>query len=221
MTVLTAPSASTPGARRPAMLRRAHRRCRVLMAISTTALLLGVGVTACQHTPTQHTPTSRTLAEPALAANASAPVMPAGLAATAPAHVVRVVDGDTIVVDRSDGDRVTVRLLGMDTPETVKPHTPIQPCGPQASARTKALAPPGTAVHLESDSSQADLDRYGRTLAYVWIGENMLDYDLVAEGLARTYIYDHVPGHYAADLARAQTRAQAAHLGLWGGPCSQ
>ena len=57
-------------------------------------------------------------------------------------------------------------LIGIDTPETVKPGTPVQCFGPEASARTKALLPPGTAVRLERDVEARD--RYGRLLAYVY-----------------------------------------------------
>lgn len=194
----------------------ARRRCRVLMVISTTALVLGVGVTACQHTPTAHTPT-----EPGSGATVGAPVMPAGLTATAPAHIVRVVDGDTVVVRDAERGVVTVRVLGIDTPETVRPHTPVEPCGPEASHRTAELAPAGAEVWLQADPTQDAYDRYGRTLAYVWTRTGMLGYFLVADGLARTYVYHHRRGIHAAALAQAQLAAQHAHRGLWGGPCSR
>ncbi|WP_435084586.1 thermonuclease family protein [Gordonia hongkongensis] len=131
---------------------------------------------------------------------------------TTPAVVTRVIDGDTIVVSTDTDPALTVRLLGIDTPEVRKPHTPVQPCGPQASDRTRALAAPGTAVRLEYDPTQDHTDRYGRALAYVWIGDTMLNHTLVAEGWARTYVYNHQPGRHAD----AQRDAQAARAGVWG-----
>lgn len=135
---------------------------------------------------------------------------------TTPAVVTRVIDGDTIVVSTDTHPALTVRLLGIDTPEVRKPHTPVQPCGPQASERTRALAPAGTAVRLEYDPTQDHTDRYGRALAYVWIGDVMLNHTLVAEGWARTYVYNHQPGRHADALAAAQRDAQAARAGVWG-----
>src|SRR4051794_32758078 len=82
------------------------------------------------------------------------------------ARVAQVVDGDTVRV-RVGAREESVRLLGIDTPETHKPGTPIECGGPQASAYLTKLAPPGTKVTLESDPSQDEVDRYGRTLAYV------------------------------------------------------
>ncbi|WP_287016168.1 thermonuclease family protein [Gordonia sp. (in: high G+C Gram-positive bacteria)] len=150
----------------------------------------------------------------ARAASAAAPSRPSG--DSTPAVVTRVIDGDTITVSTDTDPALTVRLLGIDTPEVRKPDTPVQPCGPQASDRTRALATPGTAVRLEYDTTQDHTDRYGRTLAYVWIGGAMLNYTLVAEGWARTYVYNHRPGRHADALADAQRDAQAARAGVWG-----
>src|SRR4051794_13489897 len=80
--------------------------------------------------------------------------------------VTRIVDGDTIHVQTDSGQALTVRLLGMDTPETHHPTKPVQCYGPEATARTAEMLPPGTAIGLERDVQE--FDRYGRTLAYVW-----------------------------------------------------
>ena len=82
---------------------------------------------------------------------------------TSTAVVWYVVDGDTIRLTNRD----YVRLIGMDTPETVKPGTPVQPYGPQASADLKALLAGHTTVVLERDISNTDY--YGRLLRFVWI----------------------------------------------------
>lgn len=88
------------------------------------------------------------------------------------ASVIRVVDGDTVHVDL-DGEDDTIRLIGIDTPETVDPRGPVACFGQEASAFTKAVLAPGTAVWLERDVS--DTDRYQRLLRYVWIEYNSSD----------------------------------------------
>lgn len=131
---------------------------------------------------------------------------------TSTAVVWYVVDGDTIRLTNKD----YVRLIGMDTPETVKPGTPVQPYGPQASADLKALLVGHTTVVLERDISNTDF--YGRLLRFVWIRNGatwyQLDYELVVRGDARL---DTVKPdvRYAADYAAAQSAAQAQHVGRW------
>ena len=100
------------------------------------------------------------------------------------AQVIRVVDGDTIKVS-IDGTEYTVRYIGMDTPETVKPGTPVQWMGPEASAANKALVE-GQQVVLEKDVSE--VDRYGRLLRNVWLdrpeGWLLVNAELVRLGFA-------------------------------------
>src|SRR2546421_6708050 len=100
----------------------------------------------------------------------------AGAGPGASVVVTRVVDGDTIVV-RVGHATDKVRLIGIDTPESVKPNTPVQCFALEASARTKALLPPGTAVRLETDAERRD--RYGRDLAYVYRARDGLFVNLV------------------------------------------
>lgn len=141
-----------------------------------------------------------------------APVRPPS--AAGPVPVERVVDGDTIIVLR-DGAEERVRLLGIDTPESVKPDSPVECFGPEASARTAELLT-GRSVWLESDPTQDPVDQYGRTLAYAWLDESTLvNLLLVAEGYAYEYTYD-IPGVHQVAFASAQDDASAAGLGLWG-----
>ena len=93
-------------------------------------------------------------------------------------HVVRVVDGDTLLVD----PHARVRLIGVNAPETVKPDWPVEPWGPEASAFTKQFVSGGT-VRLEFDDEPRDA--YDRYLAYVWVGDKMLNEELARAGLAR------------------------------------
>ncbi len=96
-------------------------------------------------------------------------------------RVVKVVDGDTIdVVD--DGEVTRIRLLNIDAPESVDPARPVQCLGPEASARLAQLLPEGTVVSLEYDAERAD--RYGRTLAGVYLDGELVNAKLVSEGLA-------------------------------------
>ena len=102
---------------------------------------------------------------------------------TLTATVLRVIDGDTIEVSMN-GREERVRLIGVDTPETVHPEIGVEPFGPEASAFTKRHLPPGTQVRLELDVQQRD--RYGRLLAYLYLPDGrMLNELLLQEGLAQ------------------------------------
>ena len=130
-----------------------------------------------------------------------------------PYAVARVVDGDTIHVQTPSGD-VTVRLIGIDTPETVAPGRPVGCYGPESSAEVRRLLD-GRSVYLEPDSSPDAVDKYGRTLAYVWLTPtDSVNLDLVADGFASEYLY-RTPYHHHDAFVAAQASAQAAGLGMW------
>ena len=93
------------------------------------------------------------------------------------AHVLRVVDGDTIVVELENGIEETVRLLGVNAPETVHPGQPTECYGPEASEFTKSVLVKETAVFIELDLQTGERDRYGRLLAHIWL-ENGTDYSM-------------------------------------------
>lgn len=129
-------------------------------------------------------------------------------------YVVRsVIDGDTIRVEVPDGD-VSVRLIGVDTPETRHPDRPVECWGTEASARTQELLAGGQ-VWLEFDSSQGQWDQYGRALAYVWVPEiGLVNVVLVAEGFAREYTFD-TAYRYQGAFREAERQAQSEGRGLW------
>src|SRR5829696_8901909 len=102
--------------------------------------------------------------------------------AAATARVLRVVDGDTIEI-ALDGRGEDLRLIGVDTPETVKPGTPVQCFGPRASAFTHSLLE-GRTVRVVFGKERRDV--YGRLLGYVSLGDRMVNAMLVRRGLART-----------------------------------
>lgn len=136
---------------------------------------------------------------------------PANGAELAMVDVVRVVDGDTIEV-MFQGKKEDVRLIGVDTPETVHPSKPVQPYGPEASAFTKSYLT-GKQVGLEFDVEQRD--KYGRLLAYVWIDNQMFNRVLVKEGYAQVATFP--PNvKYVDDFKELQKEAREAKRGLWG-----
>lgn len=127
--------------------------------------------------------------------------------------ITNVVDGDTLDVLQSDGTEQRVRLIGIDTPEV---YGGVECYGPEASERAKALiAAAGSRGRLELDDSQGRLDRYGRLLAYVWLGDVMLNEMLISEGYAEEYLY-RTTYRYRGGFMLAEMRAQAMGLGLWG-----
>jgi micrococcal nuclease len=132
------------------------------------------------------------------------------------ATVVQPVDGDTLLVSVGGRERY-VRLLGIDTPETHRPGTPIECGGPEASAHMKALVQPGTAVRLEPDPTQDRTDRYGRLLAYVRLPDGRLAEDeQLRAGWAMSYVYRGRPVARYAELRRAEAAGRAARRGVWG-----
>ena len=128
--------------------------------------------------------------------------------------VERVVDGDTLVI--SGGDRV--RLIGVDTPETKHPTKPPQPFGKEASEFTRQHAE-GKRVQLRFDPGETK-DKYGRTLAYVYVDGQFLNEMLIRAGLARAMT--NYP--FSPDMKRvfrdAESAAQSEHRGIWSLPSS-
>ena len=126
------------------------------------------------------------------------------------ATVARVVDGDTIVL--RGGERV--RYIGMDTPESVKPGTPVQ-CYAKAAGRENERLVAGRRVRLRYDAERRD--RYGRTLAYVYRARDGLfvNAELVRRGYARVLTIPPDDAH-AGLFRRLAARAREARRGLWG-----
>jgi micrococcal nuclease len=127
------------------------------------------------------------------------------------ARVSRVVDGDTIEV-RLGGRSEDVRLIGVDTPETVKPDTPVQCFGERASHFTKSRLT-GRRVRLVFGVERRDI--YGRLLAYVYLGGRFYNPILARRGLARSLT---IPPNdrFAPRIRRLELAAARAGRGLWG-----
>ncbi|MDO8512424.1 MAG: thermonuclease family protein [bacterium] len=127
--------------------------------------------------------------------------------------VVKVVDGDTI--DVKIGIKVErLRLIGMDTPETVDPRKPVQCFGKEASNKAKSILS-GKSVSLKSDPTQGDRDKYGRLLRYVYLSDGTnFEKLMISQGYAYEYTYI-IPYKYQAEFKKAQKDAQLKKRGLW------
>ncbi len=124
-------------------------------------------------------------------------------------RVERVVDGDTLLL----ADRTRVRLIGVNTPETVKPDTPPEPWGAEASQFTRDFLADGVA-RLEFDDER--LDQHGRTLAFVWVGDKQLNEELLRAGLARAEFHFRYAPAMKDRFRAAQDEAKRAKRGMWG-----
>lgn len=128
-------------------------------------------------------------------------------------QVVKVVDGDTLDV-KINGKVERLRLIGIDTPETVDPRKSVQCFGIEASNKAKELLI-GKSVGLEADESQGEKDKYGRLLRYVILPDGTnFNLFMIREGYAHEYTYDEAY-KYQAQFKSAQEEAIAGEKGLW------
>lgn len=139
--------------------------------------------------------------------------VPAAAPADNVARVVRVVDGDTFVA-QVGGRQVTVRVIGLDTPETNRPGTPVECYGPEATVRAGQLLA-GQTVSVEPDPSQPDRDAFGRLLRHVRLPDGRLFAEvMIREGFGVELTVGR--GHAYQRAYRAlQAEARAASAGLW------
>ena len=133
---------------------------------------------------------------------------PAGASGSQFFRIQYVIDGDTVVL----ANGLHVRLVQIDTPELRGGEC----YGAQARALLRRLIPPGTTVRVEADPRLDQVDRYGRLLRYLFRGPTNLNLELVRQGAATVWFYDHDRGRYAGALVQASLAARAAHRGLWG-----
>lgn len=127
--------------------------------------------------------------------------------------VIKVVDGDTITVSLN-GKSIKVRVLGINSPETVDPRKPVECFGHEASNMAKSLLQ-NKPVRLVADPTQSDKDKYGRLLRYVFLPDGT-DFGLkmITEGYAYEYTYD-IPYKYQKEYKMAQKEAEDKGKGLW------
>lgn len=177
-----------------------------------TNTLVPVTPTATAPPPTP-TPGAIQAAAPANAVANAAAGTPARPDDLQQAVVAKVVDGDTVDVS-IDGKIERVRLIGINTPETVDPRKPVECFGKEASAKAHELLD-GQTIYVEADSSQQERDKYDRLLRYVWLADGQLfNVEMVAQGYAHEYTYS-TPYKYQEQFKAAQSDADANDRGLW------
>ena len=176
--------------------------------------------------PVPGPPADRTPPAPPPVVPKDSPSRPAGVPAEAQeGTVARIVDGDTIWVSIARaggaipvGEEHRVRMLEIDTPETLRPNYPVQCGGGDATAFARAELPVGSAVYLLAD--EQDKDRFGRYLRYVWDFEGeFYNHKAVAEGYARAVVY-RPNDRYVDRMREAETWAKQARKGVWGEVCA-
>jgi len=129
------------------------------------------------------------------------------------AIVKEVIDGDTIKVELAGGREETVRMLLIDTPETVAPGKPVQPFGKEARNYLKRTLIKDSVIEIERGIEERD--RYGRLLAYVWLDGKNVNLELVKEGLARVaYIYEPNT-KYIDEFKKGEYEAKKSKKGIW------
>lgn len=132
--------------------------------------------------------------------------------ARTPAKVINVVDGDTIRVKYETGQQESIRLIGIDTPETHHPSKPVGCFGPEAENFTR-ITLDGKEVSLEYDIEK--MDKYGRTLAYVYLDNNRFNDELLRQGFAK--VLNIEPNtKYARKYSLLEIEAKKSEVGLWG-----
>jgi micrococcal nuclease len=184
-----------------------HTRLTIVVLLTMLALLL----TGCDVDTTATQPAST-----AAARTATSGLTPSTVGGTE-AQVVRVVDGDTVIV-RLNGREERLRYIGVDTPETVKRNTPVECYGKEAS-RANAQLVDGATVYLVKDVSERD--QFDRLLRYVYVdnpdgGERIfVNRWLVEQGYATAVTFPPDVAH-STDFRQAERDARDAHRGLWG-----
>ncbi|MBN2474160.1 MAG: thermonuclease family protein [Pirellulales bacterium] len=123
-------------------------------------------------------------------------------------QVKRVIDGDTLLL----GNGARVRLIGADTPETVRPNYPVEPWGPEATQFTRDFVAGGR-IRLQLDGPPKD--KYDRFLAHVWVGDRMLEEELLRAGLANAATQYRYSAAMKARFVAAEAEARSARRGIW------
>lgn len=132
-------------------------------------------------------------------------------------EVVKVVDGDTLSLNMN-GKTEVLRLIGMDTPETVDPRKPVQCFAQEASAKAKETLT-GKKVRIEADPSQGERDKYNRLLRYIFLEDGTFyNKMMIEEGFAHEYTYN-TPYKYQSEFKEAETKAREGKRGFWGDVC--
>ena len=128
------------------------------------------------------------------------------------AKVLRVIDGDTIEI-RLGNNLESVRMIGIDAPETVDPRKTIECFGKEASRKASVLLD-GKEITLESDPTQGNRDKYGRLLRYIFLDDLNFNKLMIREGFAHEYTYNF-PYKHQEEFRNAEKDARENQKGLW------
>ena len=195
-----------------------RRLLRGAIVLSLSLLVAGCGITRVVSSVSSDSPdeppatTTTAFSATTFPATTFSPESFATSAITPNATVAYVVDGDTIVVNVL-GYQESVRLIGVNTPETVAESKPVQCYGKEASDFLSALLPSGSEVALMLDEEARDI--YGRLLAYIFRDDGLfINHVLIAEGYAEELHYEP-NDHFKPQLVKAQFDAVSANKGLW------
>ncbi len=132
--------------------------------------------------------------------------------AEGPFPVTYIADGDTFHINYY-GVETSLRLIGVDTPETVDRRTTVQCFGIEASNYLKSKLT-GQQVYIESDPTQSDRDGYNRLLRYAYLGNEDIGLSIIANGYGHEYAY-YIPYQKQSKYQAAERNAEAQNLGLW------
>jgi micrococcal nuclease len=136
------------------------------------------------------------------------------------ATIVHVVDGDTFDAELDDVGKVRIRMLGVNTPETVDPRKAVECFGKDASSFSKSVLIEGSRIRLDEDAQADERDKYGRLLRNVVLADGTdFNAKLVAEGYAYAYTSFPLAPERKVELTRLQQEAKEAKRGLWGSTC--
>lgn len=213
------------------MTRRTTRRLAIgLLLLAWLILSYAVAPQTGTSTPLVRAGLAQTAHDAATSASSTAKILTNKKEGAVFYPVLHVVDGDTIDVQK-DGKKVRVRLIGINSPESVDPRRPVQCFGKEASAELARLLV-GASVRLETDPSQDTYDKFGRLLAYVFLPSASGRSDLPKNGTGRSdlpenvglhmietgYAYEytyHLPYKYQAEFKAGQVAAERDGRGLW------
>lgn len=188
-------------------------RTAVRRLLACAALVLALQGTGCSAAPTSATPVPPAGPGATLSVTvSSAAASGGGVADSMTVTLVRVVDGDTIVVEMPDGTGERVRYIGVDAPESPREEAPGERLAAEARSHNEALLHSGP-LRLRFDVRERD--DCGRILAYVWAGSVFVNHRMVLDGFATAVSY---PPNltYQSQLMDAQQQARRAGVGVWG-----
>src|SRR3972149_5750746 len=191
------------------VMRFLRDRFLILVVIITATVILGMFILHRQvdreiqpDIPSKSAPTTSVKAE----VKSSSTVVQS-LPSRGPFRIIRVLDGDTIVLDNGE----TVRLIGVDAPETHHPEIPVQRFGEEATEFLRRLAE-GFECTLEYEPSNIR-DQYGRLLAYVFVGDRLANAEIIRRGYA--YAYTRFPFRRQSEFIALEREARERQYGLW------